>query len=151
MSDNLRVKRLCTRRWEDLVGNDIRRFCAECAKSVYNVDAMSRSEIDALRRVGGFCATYIGDEGGAFAIPQPTPPTSSRPTTAVAAAVLVSILGGCSSGEPPASPAAITEKPVVSEAAECEKKAPPSDAFARLTPEEQAKARDRLRFLGYVE
>src|SRR5262245_20119810 len=147
MSETLQIKRPCERRWSDLTGNGgTRRFCADCNKFVYNLDAMSRAEIDTLRRAGGFCATYVADEGGSFVMPGPARATSAP--AALAAVVLVSVLSGCSGGEPPGSATVGRQNPTVSAPtpSECEKKVP-TDAFAHMTPEEEEKARERLRSL----
>ena len=151
MSETLRITRPCDRQWRDLVGDDARRFCGDCQKWVHNLDVLSRSEIAALRRAGGLCGMYVGDEAGLFRVPLSH--GSARAAASVAAVVLASVVAGCSSDAPPPRAPAASERPAVSSQtqAECEKKAPANDRFAQLPPEEQEKIRERLRRLGYVE
>lgn len=139
MRDTLRVERPCARRWSDLVGDDVRRFCGDCDKHVFNLDAMLSAEIDALRQTGGFCATYVGDERGAFTVPRPTSPAPRRAATAVAVAVLASVIGGCA-GRQTSDDVASPEPSVAAKTAQT----PPSTIQLDETTKE------RLRQLGYV-
>lgn len=146
MTHTLRIQRPCDRRWSDLEGNDLRRFCADCGKFVYNLNALDRSEIEELQhQPGGLCATFVG---ATFAMPPP----SEIPRKRMAATVLVSVLCGCSAGEaPPTRPPARTEKPALSATApsNCEKTVAP-EKYARLVSEEQGELEEQLRSLGYV-
>jgi len=69
--ETLRIVRPCTRRWDDLTGDETRRFCTDCSTLVHNLDRMSRPEIDALLRAGRFCAAYLPQDDGSFVMPPP--------------------------------------------------------------------------------
>lgn len=46
--DRLRIAEPCPMRWEDMAGDERRRFCGACKLHVYDVAAMSRTEAEAL-------------------------------------------------------------------------------------------------------
>jgi hypothetical protein len=46
--DDLRIASPCSASWDDMVGDDKRRFCDECGHSVYNASALTRAELDVL-------------------------------------------------------------------------------------------------------
>jgi hypothetical protein len=46
--DDLRVAAPCKAKWDDMAGDDRVRFCAQCAKNVFNVSAMPRKEAEAM-------------------------------------------------------------------------------------------------------
>ena len=46
--DQIRVASPCPKRWEDMVGDDRKRFCDECKLHVYNLSAMTREEATSL-------------------------------------------------------------------------------------------------------
>jgi len=79
--DGISVARPCPKRWAELVGDDQRRFCAECALSVTNLSALSRREAeDFLARgaSGRMCVTYLQGPDGRILTredraPAPTP------------------------------------------------------------------------------
>lgn len=48
MLDNLRVASPCPASWDDMVGDARVRFCGSCEKNVYNVAALTRSEVAAI-------------------------------------------------------------------------------------------------------
>lgn len=151
MSDALRVQRPCGKKWADLAGDDARRFCSDCNKLVYNLDALSRQEIDGLRAGGGFCGTYIAAGDGWFVLPPPAASPSMLPRTALAAVALVSVLSGCSNEIP--APPARTEKPAVSAQAapKCEQRAAAAEEkYAQMSPDERKELEEKLRALGYV-
>ncbi len=56
--DSLRVSSPCKASWDDMVGDERVKFCAQCAKNVYNLSAMSREEAEALvqAKEGDLCA-----------------------------------------------------------------------------------------------
>lgn len=49
MLPQLRVASPCTADWEKMVGDDRVRYCDQCKLNVYNLSAMSLSEIEHLR------------------------------------------------------------------------------------------------------
>ncbi len=47
------IKTPCSERWSRMNGDDKRRFCARCKKSVYNLSAMSKEEAEQLLTSNG--------------------------------------------------------------------------------------------------
>jgi hypothetical protein len=58
--DNIRVASPCHARWNDMEGDERARFCGQCQKNVYNLSAMTRTQIEALIREkeGKFCGRF---------------------------------------------------------------------------------------------
>lgn len=52
--DSVRVASPCHARWDDMAGDERRRFCTPCGKEVFDLSAMTRAEADA------FLATRFG-------------------------------------------------------------------------------------------
>lgn len=48
--DRARIASPCPAKWEEMRGDDRRRFCGKCDKHVYNVVAMPRAEAEAMLR-----------------------------------------------------------------------------------------------------
>jgi len=46
--DNVRIASPCNARWEDMAGDDRRRFCEQCSMHVYNVAGLTRDEATRL-------------------------------------------------------------------------------------------------------
>jgi hypothetical protein len=46
--DRVRIASPCPARWEDMAGDDRKRFCSQCRLHVYNIAAMTRAEAVAL-------------------------------------------------------------------------------------------------------
>jgi hypothetical protein len=46
--DDLRIASPCSASWDDMVGDDKRRFCDACGQSVYNASALTRAELEVL-------------------------------------------------------------------------------------------------------
>lgn len=44
--DDIRIGSPCDKRWEDMVGDDRKRFCEACQKNVYDLSAMAREEAE---------------------------------------------------------------------------------------------------------
>jgi hypothetical protein len=59
--DNLRVASPCSARWDNLVGDDRVRSCADCQKNVYNLSELTREDAEALirEREGRLCVRYF--------------------------------------------------------------------------------------------
>jgi hypothetical protein len=57
--ESLRVASPCPEKWENMVGDDVARFCARCAKSVFDLSAMTRAQAEEFMRqqVGPTCVT----------------------------------------------------------------------------------------------
>jgi hypothetical protein len=58
--DRVQVASPCTKRWDDMVGDDRRRFCDGCRLNVYNLSAMSRDEAAdlVLKSEGRLCGYF---------------------------------------------------------------------------------------------
>src|SRR5689334_23091956 len=59
--DRLQTVSPCTTDWEQMSGDERRRFCADCGKHVYNLAEMARPEVEALIAATGgrFCARLV--------------------------------------------------------------------------------------------
>jgi len=153
----LRVTRPWRRRWDDLVGDEVRRYCGDCKKFVHNLDALSPAEVAALRRAGGFCGTYLTDASGSF-IGGRSLPMPGRISSAAAATILASVMAGCSGGEspPPKEPAATENSPDSAPAGPSAETSPaaqplgPPATSARRVEEIPPEDLEKLRALGYV-
>lgn len=64
--EGVSIERPCPKRWSELVGDEKRRFCSECALHVTNLSALTRAEAtDFLSaRSGRVCVTYVPTEDG---------------------------------------------------------------------------------------
>lgn len=143
MSERMRIRRPCTRTWDSLQGEGSRRFCIDCDKFVYDLDALSAEEISSLMRTtGGICGTYLATTPADAYVPRPSV-VLRRSAAPLVAAVVASALVACS--DPPGVPSI----PPAGVAAE----APPACANGpgggNGTPLDPA-TRERLRFLGDV-
>lgn len=50
--EQLRIATPCQQRWEDMEGDEARRFCAACGLYVHNLAAMTREQADTLLAAG---------------------------------------------------------------------------------------------------
>ena len=59
--DNVRVASPCKANWDEMYGDECKRFCGECKMSVYNLSGMSRSEAESLiiTTEGRLCVRYF--------------------------------------------------------------------------------------------
>jgi hypothetical protein len=46
--ENIKIASPCKADWNEMIGNERRRFCGECQLNVYNLSAMSRTEAENL-------------------------------------------------------------------------------------------------------
>lgn len=58
--DNIQVASPCNARWEDMAGDERARFCGPCRKNVFNLSAMTRTQIETLIREkeGKLCGRF---------------------------------------------------------------------------------------------
>ena len=56
----VRIASPCNARWEDMDGDDRKRFCHHCSKNVYNFSEMSASDVGSLIKngQGNVCARF---------------------------------------------------------------------------------------------
>lgn len=84
----------CNAEWAEMVGNDVRRFCAGCQKDVYNLSAMTR--VKAARFVmdnrGKACIRFARFRDGRVITSEASLHQISRRSRSVAAAVLATSL-----------------------------------------------------------
>ena len=61
--ETLQVPDPCPARWDEMVGDDRRRFCAHCQKYVHNLTAIPRDEADRLvcQSAGDLCVRFARD------------------------------------------------------------------------------------------
>jgi hypothetical protein len=64
--DNVRVASPCSSDWNQMVGDERVRFCAQCNLNVYNLSSMKRSEAEALisKTEGRLCVRYFQRRDG---------------------------------------------------------------------------------------
>ena len=64
--DQIRVASPCHASWDDMRGDDRRRFCGQCHKHVHNLSGMSRDEAEALvhQTEGRMCARFFRRSDG---------------------------------------------------------------------------------------
>jgi len=46
--NNIRIASPCSQNWEEMVGDERKRFCAQCQLHVYNFSAMTQAEVESL-------------------------------------------------------------------------------------------------------
>lgn len=58
--DQIKIASPCPKRWDEMDGDDRKRFCDDCRLNVYNLSAMTRAEaVDLLTRSEGrLCACF---------------------------------------------------------------------------------------------
>ena len=58
--DSMKIASPCSADWEDMIGNDRRRFCGQCELNVYNLSEMTRHEAEELiaQTEGRLCARF---------------------------------------------------------------------------------------------
>jgi hypothetical protein len=58
--DEIRIALPCQARWNDMEGDERARFCRQCSKHVFNLSAMTRTQIETLVREkeGKFCGRF---------------------------------------------------------------------------------------------
>lgn len=57
--DDVRVASPCEASWEDMVGDERKRFCTQCARHVFNLSALTRGEAEALvQGAGELCVRF---------------------------------------------------------------------------------------------
>ena len=63
----LRIENPCPADWDQMVGDDRRRFCQGCQKHVHNLTAMPRAEAERLvcESAGRLCVRFARDAAGA--------------------------------------------------------------------------------------
>jgi hypothetical protein len=67
--EQVEVAEPCRASWNQMRGDEIRRFCQGCQKHVHNLSAMSQSEAEQLvcRTRGELCVRFVRQTSGALA------------------------------------------------------------------------------------
>jgi hypothetical protein len=65
---HVRIAAPCPADWEQMIGNERVRFCAQCSLNVYNLSAMSKREAEAFisSNEGRLCVRYYRREDGSI-------------------------------------------------------------------------------------
>ena len=63
---NIRIASPCSADWNQMIGDERRRFCGECKLNVYNLSGMTRYDAENLLRVseGRLCVRYFQRNDG---------------------------------------------------------------------------------------
>jgi hypothetical protein len=64
--DNIRVAKPCSADWNEMFGNERKRFCGDCKLNVYNLSDMTRSQAEnfLLESEGRVCVRFFRREDG---------------------------------------------------------------------------------------
>jgi hypothetical protein len=94
--DSIQVKNPCPAAWDEMAGDDRRRFCAHCGKYVHNVTAMPRDEAERLvcASAGELCVRFARDPRTSELITlnyRPKPPASRRRAVMVVSSILAAL------------------------------------------------------------
>ncbi len=63
---NIKVASPCSANWDEMFGNERKRFCGECKLNVYNLSGMTKYDAENLLAVseGGLCVRYFQRSDG---------------------------------------------------------------------------------------
>ena len=66
--DNIRIASPCKANWDEMPGNEQRRFCSQCNLNVYNLSGMTRDEAEnlLLAAEGRVCVRFYRRRDGAL-------------------------------------------------------------------------------------
>ncbi|HXG64347.1 MAG TPA: carboxypeptidase-like regulatory domain-containing protein [Blastocatellia bacterium] len=96
---HLQIPIPCPADWEQMMGNERKRYCVECDKFVYNLSQMTERQAKALLAAsrGNLCARFTRDPDGSILFLAEEPPPGlrliSRRASPVATAVVTAIIG----------------------------------------------------------
>jgi len=156
--DRVTIARPCPMRWEDLAGDERRRFCEHCQLSVHDLSALPRAEAAALLAEGArsaerLCVTYVrGPARELVSADAPVRKGSDRaPRSLRSVAALLVGLGGLllAACRPTARPDEAATDPSAGAGAGSGAASDRVPAGSRITGEVAAPTTD-LRLLGYV-
>jgi hypothetical protein len=91
--ESVRVASPCPERWEDMIGDDRMRFCARCAKNVYDLSSMSREVADQFLREQRepVCVTFLRRRDGKIMTSDCAPGARRR---TIGAGIVALVCGG---------------------------------------------------------
>ena len=66
--ENIRIASPCSTSWDEMYGDDRKRFCGDCELNVYNLSGMTRDEAEALvtNADGRLCVRYYQRADGSI-------------------------------------------------------------------------------------
>ena len=66
--DNVKIASPCSQDWNQMIGNDRRRFCGDCKLNVYNLSGMTRTEAENLlaNSEGRLCVRFYRRADGSI-------------------------------------------------------------------------------------
>src|SRR5215470_11348444 len=95
--DQLKIVSPCSTDWDQMSGDEKRRFCVECDKFVYNFSQMTRQQVEAIVSIhqGQMCARITRRPDGSLLTLETSPchPVVARRASPVVNATLAAILG----------------------------------------------------------
>src|ERR1044072_8689352 len=131
----LQIPKPCPSDWENMIGNERKRYCTECHKYVYNLSAMTRREAEVLIEdsQGKVCARFTRLPDGQILTHEPpiTLHRINRRPSPIAAALVTALISLSPAVAAPQS----SHTNVVTQAAANKKKpsAPPNNPTASLS------------------
>ncbi len=92
--DSIKVPAPCDKKWDEMDGDDQKRFCSGCQKNVHNISAMPRREARRLvaQNAGKICIRYERLPNGKVLTDNQPLTQISRRSSAVAAGVIAATL-----------------------------------------------------------
>lgn len=99
--DNIHIASPCKADWNEMLGNERRRFCAECKLNVYNLSGMTRTEAENLliNSEGRVCVRfYRRTDGSIITRDCPVGWQAFKQRVSKTAAAFVSVVFGIVSG-----------------------------------------------------
>ncbi|MGC2236639.1 MAG: hypothetical protein WA584_10790 [Pyrinomonadaceae bacterium] len=99
--DNIRIASPCKADWNEMMGNERRKFCAECKLNVYNLSGMTRAEAENLliNSEGRVCVRfYRRTDGSIITRDCPVGWKALKQRVSKAATAFVSVVFGIVSG-----------------------------------------------------
>ena len=95
--DVIQVNRPCSKAWDEMPGDQQRRFCAHCQKHVHDLSSMSIDEAERLvcASAGNLCVRFARDPetGQVITLDYRPKPTTSRRRALLTIASILSALG----------------------------------------------------------
>ncbi|MFT3743175.1 MAG: hypothetical protein QM785_02670 [Pyrinomonadaceae bacterium] len=99
--DEIRIASPCSSNWNDMYGNQRKRFCSECKLNVYNLSDMTRSDAESflLRAEGRVCLrVYRRSDGSVITNDCPIRIQKIRKNALRIATAILALIAGLMSG-----------------------------------------------------
>lgn len=152
--NRLVIRSECRTPWEQMTGDDVRRFCEECEREVFDFARLSPTQIRAHLQAsrGRLCARLTRQDGRLVMarepeLPPPAPPLLPRYGPALTAGLVAACLGGAGAGMARAAePAASAVSAPVTSAVD----SPAGQAAPEPAPARQETARQETAASGAI-